>query len=235
MAEDIERWILAGELSPGDQLPTEPDLGALFKVSRSVVRDAVRILSARGLVEVRQGVGTVVAEPSDATFLRAVVLLLARSDLTMGEVIDARAAIEIRLAGIAARAGTHADWDALAAKLEEFDDAVRAAEWDAAFASHLDFHLGIVRAIHMRALELLLLPMQNFIVVSSLPSKRVDKDAWEVDAHYPILDAMRAGDEGEAELQMERHFTTGSRDAEFRRTPYRDALDFRDSRAIPRG
>jgi hypothetical protein len=76
----------------------------------------------------------------------------------------------------------------------------------------------------MPALELLLLPMQNFIVVSSLPPKRVGRDAWEVDAHYPILDAMRAGDGGEAELQMERHFTTGSRDTEFRRTLFRDAL-----------
>ena len=55
---ELERRILAGELEPGGLLPAEPELGAELEVSRSVIRDAIRTLAARGLVEVRQGSGT---------------------------------------------------------------------------------------------------------------------------------------------------------------------------------
>src|SRR5437870_90433 len=64
VAEALERRILEGDLKPGTRLPTEPELCAAFSVSRSVVRDAVQSLRAKGLVHIRQGHGTVVAEPS---------------------------------------------------------------------------------------------------------------------------------------------------------------------------
>ena len=63
---ELERRILAGELEPGGLLPAEPELGAELEVSRSVIRDAIRTLAARGLVEVRQGSGTRVSPPGAA-------------------------------------------------------------------------------------------------------------------------------------------------------------------------
>src|SRR5215218_10294334 len=98
IAHDIEELILRGDLPRGQRLPTESELGDVLGVSRSVVRDAVRMLAARGLLEVRQGHGTVVAPPSDEAFSSALVGLLMRSGVTMGDVIEARTALESQLA-----------------------------------------------------------------------------------------------------------------------------------------
>src|SRR5262249_41773883 len=68
VASQITGEILRGDLRPGERLPTEAKLGEILGVSRSVVRDAVRTLAARGLVTVRQGTGTVVASPTDAAY-----------------------------------------------------------------------------------------------------------------------------------------------------------------------
>src|SRR5918999_4594022 len=97
IAHDIEELILRGDLPRGQRLPTETELGEVLGVSRSVVRDAVRMLVARGLLEVRQGHGTVVAAPTDETFSGAIVGLLMRTGLTMGDVLEARRALESQL------------------------------------------------------------------------------------------------------------------------------------------
>jgi GntR family transcriptional regulator len=62
IAEDLRRQIESGELSPGDQLPTEIELRGKYEASRNTVRDAVKWLIIRGLVETRPGQGTFVVE-----------------------------------------------------------------------------------------------------------------------------------------------------------------------------
>src|ERR1700758_2026274 len=63
VAKQIERLILK-KLKPGDKLPAERELAELLRVSRSSVRDAIRGLELKGLVEPRQGAGTIVREIS---------------------------------------------------------------------------------------------------------------------------------------------------------------------------
>jgi len=64
VAKQIERLIVEGGLTPGDKLPPERELCVMFRVSRSSVRDAIRTLELAGLVEPRQGEGTVVCDVS---------------------------------------------------------------------------------------------------------------------------------------------------------------------------
>ena len=64
IAEDLRERITTGTLSPGSQLPTEPQLAAAYGASRSTVRLAIGLLIQQGLVETRQGIGTYVAEPA---------------------------------------------------------------------------------------------------------------------------------------------------------------------------
>ncbi|TMI81501.1 MAG: FadR family transcriptional regulator, partial [Bacillati bacterium ANGP1] len=67
VASQIHRLIEDGRLKPGDRLPPERDLAETFGVSRTSVRDAIRVLEMRGLVEPRHGEGTIVREvPIDA-------------------------------------------------------------------------------------------------------------------------------------------------------------------------
>jgi len=78
MAETIQESILSGELESGAVLPTEPELAEQFGVSRAVVRDATRILMARGLVEVQHGRGVFVTQPENEAFGEALLLALRR-------------------------------------------------------------------------------------------------------------------------------------------------------------
>ncbi len=78
MAETIQESILSGESAAGTLLPTEPELAEQFGVSRAVVRDATRILMARGLVEVQHGRGVFVTQPDNEAFGEALLLALRR-------------------------------------------------------------------------------------------------------------------------------------------------------------
>ena len=62
IADRLAETIICGRFQPGDKLPSEPELSAELSVSRTTLREALRILSTRGLVEVRRGVGTFVTE-----------------------------------------------------------------------------------------------------------------------------------------------------------------------------
>jgi DNA-binding FadR family transcriptional regulator len=225
VVDEIAGRILRGELGPGERLPTERELGDLLGVSRSVVRDAVRTLAARNLVEVRQGAGTVVASPNDAVLVQALMALLMRSDLTVGDVLDARNAVETQIAALAAERGSPKDWAILEDHLERFTDGVTAGDLPVAHKSHLEFHLGILRAVHLPALELMLMPMQHYVLVSSLSVWIDNTSEWEVPSHPPILEALRSGDPNAARDAMKRHFRYSKSKAydKFRTTPFREA------------
>jgi DNA-binding FadR family transcriptional regulator len=227
VAAQLERRILSGQLVPGDRLPTEGELGEILGVSRSVVRDAIRILSARGRVTVRQGRGMTVAEPSDAAFGLALIALLARSDLTMGEVIDARAVIETRLVPLAVEGGLQEDLDHLEEVYGGFAEAVREHDWDAARDNHLAFHVGLVRALHQPALELLLRPLTEVILISSEPPRLTAPEDWEVETHWPILAALEDRDAAAVERAVAEHYAVirePARYGEFRARPFREVF-----------
>jgi len=86
MAEAVQEAILSGDLESGAVLPTEPELAEQFGVSRAVVRDATRILMARGLVEVKHGRGVFVTQPHNEAFGEALLLALRRVGATAWDV-----------------------------------------------------------------------------------------------------------------------------------------------------
>jgi DNA-binding FadR family transcriptional regulator len=234
MAEVLERRILAGELQPGVRLPTEQELCQTFSVSRSVVRDALKTLAAKGLIRVRQGVGTVVAEPTGGQLAEALLTAFMRSGLSVGDVIDARAAIETELSRLAVRNGTPRDWSTMEEFLTGFATAVRKREWRSAHRNHLEFHLALLRAIHLPALEILLKPLQQIIVLSSLPPRLDDPNLWDVDAHAPILAALRSGDEAAAYASVQAHFRYMERSeyADFRSGMFSDLVELETYRQL---
>jgi GntR family transcriptional repressor for pyruvate dehydrogenase complex len=86
VAETVQESILAGELESGATLPTEPELAGQFGVSRAVIRDATRILMARGLVEVQHGRGVFVTQPQNEAFGEALFLALRRAEATAWDI-----------------------------------------------------------------------------------------------------------------------------------------------------
>jgi GntR family transcriptional repressor for pyruvate dehydrogenase complex len=205
--------IISGSVPAGSRLPTESELCDLYGVSRSVIRDAIRTLVGRGLVEVyRGGRGMLISQVTDAPFAQALIILLMRSDLTIADVREARAALETELSLLSAARGEESDWDAMDQHLTAYGDAVAAADWGAARDAHLAFHSTMLKAIRMPALTIILKPMQQIILLCSLPPQVSGRElalVWtpeDVETHRPILTALRAADPQRAHAAMEAHF-----------------------------
>lgn len=227
LVEHLQRRIVRGEMAPGERLPAEGEIAAAFGVSRSVVRDAMRMLAARGLVDVRQGSGTVVTLPDDSAFSDALVALLLRSPLTVDDLLDARLAVEGQTAALAAERGTEEDWSRMEAHLRRFREAVTSNERHAAVSAHVAVHQAILEAAHMPALELLLRPLQDFVLVTSAPADPADAEGWDVEGHALLLAAVRSGDPETARAAMAAHLerAVAVYSPEIRARPLRDVVD----------
>src|SRR6266849_3968645 len=140
VAKQIERLILK-KLKPGDKLPSERELAELLKVSRSSIRDAIRGLELRGLVEPRQGAGTIVRETSGELVANPFENPLKRRREMVTELLDFRKMLEPPLA---ARAATHASADEIS-EMEEIlqRQAEKQSQGDAAVAEDTEFHYSI--------------------------------------------------------------------------------------------
>lgn len=109
----LEGLILEGSLRPGDRLPSERELGEKLGVSKTVVREAVRSLVTRGLVEVRPGLGTYVRQFDPGLIVRPMNLLLRAGDFKVEHIHEVRQVLEVNLAGLAAERAHESDLDAM--------------------------------------------------------------------------------------------------------------------------
>ena len=105
VSQQLQDLIRDGLLKPGDKLPPERELASMFQVSRSSLRDAIRALEMMGLVEPRQGEGTVVRDLSADSVVNPLASMLVRNSQLVAELLDVRKILEPPLS---ARAATHA-------------------------------------------------------------------------------------------------------------------------------
>ena len=95
VADLLKKAVLSGQLRPGDRLPAERALGDRFGVSRTVVREAIRSLTAKGLVEVRSGSGSVVARVTSEAVSETIQLYLQGAALDEATVDEVRSMLEV--------------------------------------------------------------------------------------------------------------------------------------------
>jgi DNA-binding FadR family transcriptional regulator len=165
VVDALVEGIASGRYPPGTLLPPEPVLCQSFDVSRSVVREAVKVLEEKGLAHVRQGHGTTINPPDEWNLLDPAVLdATIRADETMqilDELVDVRVALESAMASTAARSMSDADLAGLGDLLEEMGTQLQDAErYLATDTRYHDFimrcsgnRLGrsVIRAIHPHA------------------------------------------------------------------------------------
>jgi DNA-binding FadR family transcriptional regulator len=160
-AELVER-VVRGIYPPGTPLPTEPALCETFSVSRTVVREAVKMLQEKGLVQVRHGTGTMVSAPAMWDMLDELVLAASiaqdESLAILDDLVVTRRLLESDMANVAARLATPDVIEQLRALVDRMDelvdDPVTYAEHDRAFHDLMMQASGnrIARAV-VRALE----------------------------------------------------------------------------------
>src|SRR6202022_2443539 len=128
VAEQIRRLISDGALKPGDLLPPERELVAKLGVGRSSIRDAIRTLEVMGILEPRQGHGTVVREVSADALVVPLASVLMRKREMIAELVDVRRMIEPALAARAALNASEEELAQLADILERQERKMRRGE-----------------------------------------------------------------------------------------------------------
>lgn len=140
--------IVSGELVPGTLLPNEPQLCQVFGVSRTVIREAVKILEQKGLVRVKQGQGTRVADPDEWNLLDPLVLAASvrhdRQLRMLDDVVEVRRVLESHMARQAAASATSDDRAEIRRLLDLLT--VEVVMPDRYVLTDLAFHEAIMRA-----------------------------------------------------------------------------------------
>lgn len=195
--------ILSRKLQVGDRLPSERELGEQFGVSRTVIREAVRALVAKSVIEVRSGSGLRVAAVDAAAVSESMSLFLRSGSLDFEKVHEVRALLEVHIAGLAAERATEADTAGLRAVHERMRDA--SGEVEAAARDDLEFHRAIATATQN---ELYLLLMDS-IGSALLDIRRENLGSGSMPTtlaqHEQVLQAIAARDPTDARMAMAAH------------------------------
>lgn len=207
ITELLGSQIRSGSYPVNARLPTEKFMTEEYGVSRTVVREAISRLKSEGLVETRQGSGTVVLDPKNYEAFR-----LGRNDDNPARgvvrIIELRRGIEAEMAALAAKRRTVAEMQQIKRALKAIDKAVKAG--GDGVEEDLEFHIAISRATsnpHYTALlGLLTRALTDAIRVTRGNEARTDYMAAQVrDEHQAICVAIEGRDPDAARAAAFRH------------------------------
>jgi GntR family transcriptional regulator, galactonate operon transcriptional repressor len=217
--------IVRGRLQPGELLPSEDVLLARYRVSRTVLREALNVLSGKGLLDARPKRGTMVRPRSEWSQLDPMVLAWRGSDgsaprsksleRSLDHLMELRRIIEPEAAALAAARGTAKDFARISSACAAMETA--GSDVQAFVDADLAFHVACLEAAHND----FMLPIAHAIRAELVSSMRVtNRDADEnrqtvLPLHHSIRDAIVARDAAAARLAMQRHLD----DTERRRSP----------------
>jgi GntR family transcriptional regulator, transcriptional repressor for pyruvate dehydrogenase complex len=202
VAKQLERRITE-ELKPGDLLPPERELVQMLGVSRGSVRDAIRSLELMGLLEPRQGVGTVVCRPG-ATPSNPLANALLDKRKMVEELLDVRKMIEPPLAARAARNATPDEIREMQDILARQEAKVRGGELG--IEEDSEFHYSIALASNNGAILKVVDVLMDLLRETRERSLQVEgRQEKSLAGHQRILSALKRGDAAAAEAAMRRH------------------------------
>ncbi|KEH97885.1 FadR/GntR family transcriptional regulator [Clostridium massiliodielmoense] len=202
----IKDMIQDGTLKKGDKLPSERDLVDKLEVSRTSIREALRVLEIVGIVECKQGEGNFVRTDFNDTLLEPLSIMFMLNDCTLQEIFELRKVIEIETAALAAKKITESQLDDMRSIL---DTIKTSGDEDEKVKLDTQFHYSIAKA------------SQNFLIVSIINAVSTLMDSFIEDArkniisnlhkeiidkqHDKILEALNNHNPGEAADAMRTH------------------------------
>jgi GntR family transcriptional regulator, transcriptional repressor for pyruvate dehydrogenase complex len=205
VTEAILDMIVSNQLKPGDPLPPERELGRQFGVSRTVIREAVRALAAKGLLEVRSGSGVRIVAVDEGTVRESMRHFVQGSRLDYAKVNEVRHVLEVAAAGLAAERATGEDVaamdSAIAALENECHDLEKSVHHD------LAFHRAIATATHNELFLVLHDSMGEMLIEVRRRnlSKGRDERRLVVGMHRRIRDGIAEHDSAAARQAMLDH------------------------------
>lgn len=212
VAHDVLRRMLAGEFAPEGMLPSERLLQASYNVSRPVVREAIKILSARGIVTPVNGVGVVINQNLRASTLESLLLAFHQQAVTLADMLAVRLIIEPHVVILATTHATPAQIDAMYAnctamrQLAIISDAPDIAQ--RYNSANVAFHVLIAEASHNPVFTILMDVLMGGIWRAEHHANHFfDPVVYTgtADAHQHIVDAIAARDSSAAHAAMLEH------------------------------
>lgn len=206
VVQQLREMIQRGDLRSGDKLPPERDLAKLLNVSRPTLRAGIRSLSAVGVLQARQGAGTFVAANEgppelDGSPLR---LLAALRGFKSDEMFEARIALEMAVAGLAAERATP---EQLASMADEISNMFASMDDPAQFLVHdMHFHQLIAASSGNRILTALMNMVAKILFEARSKTVKRARDLKEsAEMHRHIYRAIRSGNPEQARQTMREH------------------------------
>jgi GntR family transcriptional regulator, transcriptional repressor for pyruvate dehydrogenase complex len=213
IVEQIEESILKGGLKPGDQLPAEREMAQRFGVSRTAVREAVRALREKGLVEAYSGRGTFVTNGTSQAIRQSLDLMtkIGRQE-GLAHLVELRQILEPEIAALAA---ARIDEQLLATMREAVATMERNLhDPDAYIEADLDFHLALAEAADNRMILALLDSIVGLLREQRLRIFNVDGGPEHGQFHHKrILEAVERHDAQAARELMRAHLTQVDEDS----------------------
>lgn len=217
VTEELLEAIVSGKLRPGNALSTERAMGEQFGVSRTVIREAVRGLQAKGVLEVQAGRGATVATVSSSRVAEALEHYVrgAQSQelISPSDIAEIRSTLELKLVELACLRATNEDLDAIDHELT----LMRESKTPELSAVHdAEFHRLIAAATHNALFVTLIGSINSTMRSIRVRSLQVEGRAEHaVEQHLAVLEAIRSRDPLKAwnamndHLEDSRHYYTG--------------------------
>lgn len=220
VVEALAHRIISRRLAAGDSMPTETELCSELGVSRTILREAMKFLAAKGMVEIRPKIGTRVRAPERWNLLDADVIgwraEMGPDDQLVRDLIDLRQLIEPPAAERAARRAGAADIAAMEAAYERMAASVAdGGDTKDYIAADLAFHRAILDACNNQLLSQLATPIGAVLKVSfALSTRRRTAAVQSLPGHRAILDAIKARNPARARAALETIIANAAREIE---------------------
>jgi len=206
LARTLQGAIVSGELPVGSSLPSERELMVKYSVSRTSVREALRILGAQGLLQVKRGRsgGSFITSPTPNFFARSLDLFIKGQDMRFVDLVFAREAIEPFAAAQAALFRTERELDELRSLCVRCEETLYEV---ARFVDvNLDWHLAVAQASHNPLFVAFITSISSALhTATELEEFDLKTRKSVVGVHWQIFNAIQQGDADAAKRRMARH------------------------------
>lgn len=209
IVDQITEYFLNGALQPGEKLPTERELASRFHVSRTSVREALRKLEIKGIIDIKQGSGSFIKSSESHSIGEELSSTILKTEKKLVyEMLELRQTLEVECAFLASQRATSEDLARIGQALEMMDRVKNDVELG--IQADLNFHMNIVLASHntifSQLFQTLSEHMQDTIRVTRTERlKNVERTQETIDEHKEIYLAIAASDAIQAKQLMEKH------------------------------
>lgn len=217
IVDQVRLLLRQGRLAPGDRLPSERELCERFGVSRVTVREALRVLEAGGLVDIRVGArgGAFVTSPDPTKLGEGLADLIHLSHLTAANVTEARTVVEMGIVPLVVERATEEDLEDLAELCRSGQAALDAGRYTMEMSA--EFHIRVAASTHNPGVEMLVRSFHGPLLMSLKEAKVAEPLMGHrgAEEHVEFVAAVRARDVERATAIMRAHIDrTASRVAD---------------------